>query len=130
MPELRVTPGRYQGRTRLYVTLPAGSTAAWYDRESGRVSLVLDEYRAEVLAALAPYLTGEPEVGPPPVPTPAELALLTLHPDDDLAPNRPGEALHAAPAGSAVSRFRRAPLRAARTALAAQEALGAELDAL
>ncbi|MCF1600603.1 nuclease-related domain-containing protein, partial [Streptomyces muensis] len=27
------------------------------------------------------------------VPTPAELARLALHPDDDLAPNRPGEAL-------------------------------------
>ncbi|WP_405563054.1 NERD domain-containing protein [Streptomyces sp. NBC_01180] len=133
MPELRVTPGRYQGRTRLYVTLPGGPAAAWYDQESGRVSLVLAEYGAEVLEALAPYLSGEPgswSVGPPPVPTPAELALLTLHPDDDLAPNRPGEALHTALAGIAVSRFRPAPRRAALNALAAQEALGAELDTL
>ncbi|WP_405753845.1 NERD domain-containing protein [Streptomyces sp. NBC_01411] len=130
MAELKVTPGRYQGRTRLYVTLPGGPAAAWYDRESGQVSLVLDEYRAEVLDALAPYLSGDPEVGPPPVPTPAELALLTLHPDDDLAPNRPGEALHAALAGIAVSRFRPAPRRAALDALTAQEALGAELDTL
>ncbi|MET9530465.1 MULTISPECIES: NERD domain-containing protein [unclassified Streptomyces] len=130
MPELRVTPGRYRGRTRLYVTLPGGPAAAWYDRESGQVGLVLDEYRAEVLDALAPYLTGEPVVGPPPVPTPAELALLSLHPDDDLAPNRPGEALHTALAGIAVSRFRPAPRRAALAALTAQEALGAELDTL
>ncbi|WP_328319637.1 NERD domain-containing protein [Streptomyces sp. NBC_00388] len=130
MPELRVTPGRYRGRTCLYVTLPGGRAAAWYDRESGQVSLVLDEYRAEVLAALAPYLTGEPAVGPPPVPTPAELALLTLHPDDDLAPNRPGEALHATLAAIPASRFRRAPRRAALTALTAQEVLGAELDTL
>ncbi|WP_328331425.1 MULTISPECIES: NERD domain-containing protein [unclassified Streptomyces] len=130
MPELRVTPGRYQGRTRLYVTLPGGPAAAWYDRDSGQVSLVLAEYRTEVLDALAPYLSGELSIGPPPVPTPAELALLTLHPDDDLAPNRPGEALHTALAGIAVSRFRPAPRRAALNALAAQEALGAELDTL
>lgn len=30
------------------------------------------------------------------MPTPAELARLSLHPDDDLAPNRPGEALQVA----------------------------------
>src|SRR6266508_3563893 len=49
--------------------------------------------REGVLQVLGPFLTGPVTVGPPPVPTPAELARLTLHPDDDLAPNRPGEAL-------------------------------------
>ncbi|HET6856645.1 MAG TPA: nuclease-related domain-containing protein, partial [Streptomyces sp.] len=62
-------------------------------------------------------------------PTAADLAGLSLHPDDDLAPNRPGEALHselAADAGRA-HRFRSDPRRAA---LAAQQLIGEELERL
>ncbi|MGW1542259.1 nuclease-related domain-containing protein [Streptomyces sp. NPDC002309] len=89
----RVVPTWRHGRERLYVRLADGRNIAWYDREAARVSL-LDEARGDdVLKALGPFLTGSVTVGPPPVPTPAELALLSLHPDDDLAPNRPGEAL-------------------------------------
>ncbi|MFF3242845.1 nuclease-related domain-containing protein [Streptomyces sp. NPDC002870] len=128
MSGLRVTPARRQGRDRLYVSLPDGRNVAWYDRDSGRVSLVSERHRAEALAALAPYLTGEVSVGPPPVPTSADLARLSLHPDDDLAPNRPGEALHAEldrlPDGR---RLRRDPRRAE---LAAQQLLGDTLDRL
>ncbi|WP_327326078.1 NERD domain-containing protein [Streptomyces sp. NBC_01210] len=128
MTGLRVTPARRQGRDRLYVSLPNGRSIAWYDRDTGRVSLVSDRHRADVLAALAPYLTDDVTVGPPPVPTSADLARLSLHPDDDLAPNRPGEALHAEldrlPAGH---RFRQDPRRAE---LAAQQLLGGEFDRL
>ncbi|MFF2521515.1 nuclease-related domain-containing protein [Streptomyces liangshanensis] len=95
MTRLRVAPAPRCGRDRLYVTLPDGTAVAWYDRSAGRVSLLPGAGREEVLAALAPYLSGEVTVGPPPVPTPAELDRLALHPDDDLAPNRPGEELHA-----------------------------------
>ncbi len=93
MDRPRVVPARRHGRDRLYVRLPDGRNIAWYDREAARVNLLDAEREDEVLAALAPYLTGPVAVGPPPVPTPADLARLSLHPDDDLAPNRPGEAL-------------------------------------
>ncbi|MFK8908823.1 NERD domain-containing protein, partial [Streptomyces sp. YS-3] len=93
MSGLRVTPVHRHGRARLYVSLPDGTNAAWYDRDSGRVSLLLEEFREAVLAALAPFVAGGMTVGPPPVPTSADLTRLSLHPDDDLAPNRPGEAL-------------------------------------
>ncbi|MGW7366495.1 nuclease-related domain-containing protein, partial [Streptomyces sp. NPDC054841] len=130
MTGLRVTPAPAYGRSRLYVSLPGGRHVAWYDQESHRVSLVLGEFRDEVLAALAPYVTGEVTVGPPPVPTADELARLFLRPDDDLAPNRPGEALHLALAlarASGGGQRRRDPRRAE---LAAHELLGAEFDRL
>ncbi|MEV6393390.1 nuclease-related domain-containing protein [Streptomyces sp. NPDC051907] len=148
MTGLRVTPARGHGGGRLWVSLPDGRAAAWYDRDSGRITLVYERWREDVLEALAPYLTGpaglagEFTVGPPPVPTPDEVARLCLHPDDDLAPNRPGEALHAelarqadlAPAPARARRLRpdarrprHDPLRAE---LAAQQLLGDALDRL
>ncbi|MFE5816930.1 nuclease-related domain-containing protein [Streptomyces sp. NPDC056479] len=93
MNGLRVIPTWRHGQERLYVCHTDGRNLAWYDREAGRVNLLSDERREDVLEALGPFITGTVTVGPPPVPTPAELARLTLHPDDDLAPNRPGEAL-------------------------------------
>ncbi|MFI6037076.1 nuclease-related domain-containing protein [Streptomyces sp. NPDC051315] len=93
MSGLRVVPTWRHGHERLYVCLTDGRNIAWYDREAGRVNVLADDRREDVLEALGPFLTGSVTVGPPPVPTPAELARLALHPDDDLAPNRPGEAL-------------------------------------
>ncbi|MEU9102378.1 nuclease-related domain-containing protein [Streptomyces sp. NPDC048361] len=128
MAGLRVTPVHRHGQARLYVSLPDGRAAAWYDRDSGRVSLLLDDHRDAVLAALRPYAVGELLVGPPPVPTVADLARLALHPDDDLAPNRPGEALLGElERHGPAHRFRADPRR---RALAAQERAGAALDGL
>lgn len=93
MNGLRVIPSGRHGQERLYVCLTDGRHVAWYDREAGRVNLLSEDRREDVLDALGPFLTGPVTVGPPPVPTPAELARLALAPDDDLAPNRPGEAL-------------------------------------
>ncbi|MFF4155068.1 nuclease-related domain-containing protein [Streptomyces sp. NPDC001651] len=93
MSELRVVPAWRHGQERLYVCLPDGRNIAWYDRDAARVNLLGQDRREEVLEALGPFVTGPVTVGPPPVPTPADLARLALHPDDDLAPNRPGEAL-------------------------------------
>ncbi|MGV9879869.1 nuclease-related domain-containing protein [Streptomyces sp. NPDC003006] len=129
MSGLRVVPAWRHGQERLYVCLADGGSVAWYDRDTSRVNLLSEDREADVLRVLAPYLTGDVTVGPPPVPTPAELARLALHPDDDLAPNRPGEALHIA-----LDRDR-PPARRLRAdprhrALAAEQAVGDALDAL
>lgn len=78
MSGLRVIPTRRHGQDRLYVCRTDGRNIAWYDREAGRVNLLSEELREDVLAVLGPFLTGPVAVGPPPVPTPAELARLSL----------------------------------------------------
>lgn len=129
MSGLRVIPTWRHGRERLYVCLTDGRNIAWYDREAARINLLGDDRREDVLEALGPFLTGPVTIGPPPVPTPAELARLALPPDDDLAPNRPGEALlvdlerDPGPA----HRLRTDPRR---RALAAEQTVGEALDAL
>jgi Nuclease-related domain len=129
MEGLRVVPTWRHGQQRLYVCGTDGRNVAWYDRESGRINLLSEDLREAVLDTLGPFLTGQVTVGPPPVPTPAELARLSLHPDDDLAPNRPGEALLVAldrDPGPA-RRLRPDPRR---RALAAEQAVGETLDGL
>ncbi|MDO0925733.1 nuclease-related domain-containing protein [Streptomyces sp. TG1A-8] len=129
MSGLRVVPAWRHGSERLYVCGRDGATIAWYDRGTGRINLLGEAHRKAVLDALGPFLAGSVTVGPPPVPTPAELARLTLHPDDDLAPNRPGEALLVAldrdPAP--VRRLRPDPRR---RALSAEQTVGEALDRL
>ncbi|MFI1162802.1 nuclease-related domain-containing protein [Streptomyces sp. NPDC020801] len=126
---LRVIPTWRHGQERLYVCHPDGRNVAWYDREAARVNLLSEGEREAVLTALGPFLTGPVAVGPPPVPTPADLARLSLHPDDDLAPNRPGEALLVAlerDPGPA-RRLRPDPRR---RALTAEQTVGEALDRL
>ena len=129
MTGLRVIPSWRHGQERLYVCHTDGRNIAWYDREAARVNLLSEGEEDGVLKALGPFLTGPVTVGPPPVPTPAELARLSLHPDDDLAPNRPGEALLVAldREPGPAHRLRPDPRR---KALAAQQAVGEALDAL
>ncbi|MFD3927408.1 nuclease-related domain-containing protein [Streptomyces sp. NPDC058614] len=129
MNGLRVIPTWRHGQERLYVCFTDGRNVAWYDRESARVNLLSEERREDVLDALGPFLTGPVTVGPPPVPTPAELARLTLHPDDDLAPNRPGEALLIALDRDPGPAHRLRP-DPRRRALAAEQAAGDALDHL
>ncbi|WP_149181794.1 nuclease-related domain-containing protein [Streptomyces sp. TRM49041] len=123
MTALLVTP---VGERLLFVGLRDGRGVAWYEKERGRISLLDERYADEVRAALAPYVTGEVTIGPPPVPTASDLARLSLHPDDDLAPNRPGEPLLTAPHGRR-GRLRRDPYAAE---LAAQQKVGDALDRL
>ncbi|MFI7406560.1 nuclease-related domain-containing protein [Streptomyces sp. NPDC049541] len=129
MTGLRVVPSWRHGQERLYVCLTDGRNVAWYDREAARVNLLSEEAREGVLQALGPFLTGPVTVGPPPVPTPAELARLSLHPDDDLAPNRPGEALLVALDREPGPPHRLRP-DPRRRALAAEQAVGEALDRL
>ncbi|MFJ6981824.1 MULTISPECIES: nuclease-related domain-containing protein [unclassified Streptomyces] len=129
MSGLRVVPTRRHGRERLYVCDTEGRALAWYDRDAGRVDLLADDLRDAVLTALGPFVTGPVAVGPPPVPTPADLARLALHPDDDLAPNRPGEALvHALDRDPGPAHRLRPDPR--RRALEAEQTVGAALDRL
>lgn len=122
-----MAPSGRPGRGRLYVNLPDGRAVAWYDRQSNRISVLADERREEILTALRPYLTGTVSIGPPPVPTAADLRRLTLPVDDDLAPNRPGEALLGELAyGSAGTRAR----HRLRQELTAQQRMGDVLDGL
>ncbi|MEV7077670.1 nuclease-related domain-containing protein [Streptomyces sp. NPDC093516] len=129
MNGLRVVPTWRHGRERLYVCLADGRNIAWYDRDAARVNLLGADREDDVMTALGPFITGPVTVGPPPVPTPAELARLALHPDDDLAPNRPGEALLVAldrDPGPA-RRLRPDPRR---RALEAEQTVGEALDRL
>ncbi|QFZ74302.1 NERD domain-containing protein [Streptomyces fagopyri] len=127
MNGLRVVPAWRHGQERLYVCLTDGRNVAWYDRDTARVNLLSEDRREDVLDTLAPFLTGPVTVGPPPVPTPAELARLTLRPDDDLAPNRPGEALVVALDRDPGPPHRLRP-DPRRRALAAEQAVGDALD--
>lgn len=129
MSGLRVIPTWRHGQERLYVCLTDGRNVAWYDREAARVNLLSEDRRDDVLEVLGPFLTGPVAVGPPPVPTPAELARLTLHPDDDLAPNRPGEALQIALDRDPGPPHRLRP-DPRRRALLAEQAVGEALDRL
>ncbi|MFJ2263413.1 nuclease-related domain-containing protein [Streptomyces sp. NPDC087844] len=133
MNALRVIPTWRHGQERLYVCRTDGRNVAWYDREAARVNLLSEERREDVLDALGPFLTGTVTVGPPPVPTPAELALLSLPPDDDLAPNRPGEALQSVLDHEPVPRRRMRPdprRHALAAEFAAELAVGEALDRL
>ncbi|MFD3546278.1 nuclease-related domain-containing protein [Streptomyces sp. NPDC058655] len=93
MRGLKVLPSGRPGHGRLYVNLPDGQAVAWYDRQANRISVLADDHREAVLRVLRPYLSGRVSIGPPPVPSAADLRRLALPPDADLAPNRPGESL-------------------------------------
>ncbi|MCY0948304.1 nuclease-related domain-containing protein [Streptomyces sp. H27-S2] len=127
MRGLRVVPSGRPGRGRLYVNLPDGRAVAWYDRRANRISVLADDQRDAVVRALRPFLTGAVSIGPPPVPTAAELRSLELPPDADLAPNRPGEnLLGELDHGTAGTRAR----HRLRRDLAAQQRSGDAFDAL
>lgn len=127
---LRILPSGRAGRGRLYVNLPDGQAVAWYDRQANRISVLADEHREAILTALRPYLSGTVSIGPPPVPTAAELRHLSLPPDADLAPNRPGETLlgvlEHGPAGTRARHRLRQDLAAQQRMGEAFEALAAE----
>ncbi|MCY0940288.1 nuclease-related domain-containing protein [Streptomyces antarcticus] len=127
MRGLRVVPSGRPGHGRLYVNLPDGRAVAWYDRQANRISVLADEQRDAVVRALRPFLTGAVSIGPPPVPTAAQLRSLELPPDADLAPNRPGENLMGElDHGTAGTRAR----HRLRRDLAAQQRSGDAFDAL
>ncbi|MFD3538731.1 nuclease-related domain-containing protein [Streptomyces sp. NPDC058662] len=127
MRGLTVLPSGRPGRGRLYVNLPDGTAVAWYDRRTNRISVLADDHREAVVKVLRPYLSGPVSIGPPPVPTAADLRRLALPPDADLAPNRPGETLLGELVHGAAGTRTRHRLR---QELAARQRMGDALDAL
>ncbi|UED85455.1 nuclease-related domain-containing protein [Streptomyces profundus] len=90
--DLTVSPWKRFGHDRLYVNSPAGEKIAWLDRATGRITVLVEERRDDALRALAPHLA---EASPAPVdPVPqVRSPAVGPRPGDDLAGNRPGEAL-------------------------------------
>jgi hypothetical protein len=75
------------------VNLPSGQKVAWFDCRSGKLHLLVEEYRDAVLDALAPHLPGTSSPGPDRARSAAAPAAVPLRAQDDLAGNRPGDAL-------------------------------------
>ncbi|MDT0549316.1 nuclease-related domain-containing protein [Streptomyces lonegramiae] len=138
MDGLRVSPWKRYGHDRLYVNLPGGEKVAWFDCGTGKLNVLVEEYRDAVVAVLAPYLAGTPS------PTTSEAAAVddgrdSLRPEDDLAANRPGTAVSAKLdelAPGIVARLvtmmlgRRSEAYGWRKGLVGERRVGAELERL
>ncbi|MFT9787506.1 nuclease-related domain-containing protein [Streptomyces rhizosphaericola] len=129
MSGLRVSVWKSYGHDRLYVNRSDGEKVAWLDRRTGYLQLLVEEQRDAVLDALAPYLTALP--GP--------VAHKALRFEDDLARNRPGDALQEKVDELtpgfwrwvlARSSGRRLEVDSWRTGLAGERRVGAELERL
>ncbi|MDB1086453.1 nuclease-related domain-containing protein [Streptomyces sp. ACA25] len=141
MSELSVSTWKRYGHNRLYVNRADGEKLAWLDRDTGKLNLLDERYRDRVLDALAPYLAGTSrstsaqDAGPPRVGT----SQVPLAAEDDLAANRPGEAMLAklnevAPGLlrllASMPLGRRSEAYGWRRGLAGERKVGAELERL
>ncbi|MET9877255.1 nuclease-related domain-containing protein [Actinacidiphila glaucinigra] len=138
MSDLSVRPWKRYGQDRLYVNLAGGKSVAWLDRRTGEISILVEQYRAAALDALAPHVTGALPDGASPRLAGADPQPVDVPPDHDLALNRPGEALRAKLADLAPGRFarllsllgRKSEADSWRAGLAGERAVGAELGRL
>jgi hypothetical protein len=94
MGQLQVTPWRRYGHSRLYVHLPDGQSAAWFDLRTQQLTMLLETNRDAVLEALAPYLAQQ---SPPPV-RPTPLASMPAEPQPTVPPAPPSPEPASAPA--------------------------------
>ncbi|MFI6699207.1 nuclease-related domain-containing protein [Streptomyces sp. NPDC050509] len=108
---------------------PDGEKVAWLDRRTGYLKLLVEEQRDAVLDVLAPYLTALSE----------SAVHQELHAEDDLAGNRPGDALRKKMDELAPGFWRWALARLSgrrleadswRAGLAGERRVGAELERL
>ncbi|MFI9050653.1 nuclease-related domain-containing protein [Streptomyces sp. NPDC053427] len=104
MDELVVKRWRKGGKDRLYVNRPGvrGEPVAWYDCVTGKVEVLVTELGDAASAKIQEWLRAEklpPPRQPAEAPAPAHSraaavpTLPPLTPEDDLARNRPGDAL-------------------------------------
>lgn len=126
---LQVSEWKRYGHYRLYVNQSDGKNVAWLDRRTGYLELLVEERRDAVLDVLAPYLTASP----------APVVHKALRPEDDLAANRPGDALQMKVDELAPGFWRWALARLSgrrleadswRAGLAGERRVGAELERL
>lgn len=140
MAELMVTRWKRHGHDRLYANLPDGTAAGWADCKTGRITVLLREYQAPVLAVLQQHLHSLSQAPAPRLAAPNRLpALPPLTPADDLALNAPGKALQpqlaaetAGPAARLLARLLRRPAAGDswRKGMTGERRVGAELDRL
>ncbi|MFJ3983924.1 nuclease-related domain-containing protein [Streptomyces fungicidicus] len=139
--ELKVTRWRRYGHDRLYANLPDGVAVGWADVKTGDITVLVAEYRDDVIAVLTHYLRASPEPVLPQRAPEAEVRpmLPPLTPADDLSANRPGESLRDLLDKSGpgliermVSRLLRRPTEwdSWRKGLAGERRVGAELNRL
>lgn len=126
---LQVSEWKRYGHDRLYVNRSDGEKVAWLDCRTGYLQLLVEEQRDAVLDVLAPYLTALP--GP--------AAHKALRSENDLAGNRPGDALQMKVDELTPGFWRWALARLSgrrleadswRTGLAGERRVGAELERL
>jgi hypothetical protein len=93
--ELTVTRWKRYGHDRLYANLSDGTAVGWADVRTGDITVLVAEYRDDVIAVLTHHLRDNPQPvlaqGAPEAESRPMLPPLT--PTDDLSANRPGEAL-------------------------------------
>ncbi|MFE0446785.1 nuclease-related domain-containing protein [Streptomyces fungicidicus] len=139
--ELKVTRWKRYGHDRLYANLPDGVAVGWADVKTGDITVLVAEYRDDVIAVLTHYLRDSPEPVLPQRAPEAEVRprLPPLTPADDLSANRPGESLRDLLDKSGpgliervVSRLLRRPTEwdSWRKGLAGERRVGAELNRL
>ncbi|MGW6481986.1 nuclease-related domain-containing protein [Streptomyces sp. NPDC055059] len=139
--EPRVTRWKRYGHDRLYANLPDGTAVGWADVKTGDITVLVAEYRADVIAVLMHRLRNKPEPDQPERMPEAE-ALPVLPPltvADDLSTNRPGESLRDLLDKSGpglikrvISQLLRRPTEwdSWRKGLAGEKRVGAELNRL
>ncbi|KND27286.1 hypothetical protein [Streptomyces stelliscabiei] len=88
--ELKATRWKRYGHDRLYANVPDGTAVGWADLITGDITVLVDEYRDDVIAVLAHHLRNYPKPVLPQEAPEAEARpmLPPLTPADDLSTNR------------------------------------------
>lgn len=139
--ELKVTRWKRYGHDRWYANLPDGTAVGWADVRTGDITVLVAEYRHDVIAVLTHHLRNNPEPVMPQAAFDVEARpmLPPLTPADDLSTNRPGESLRDLLATSGPGLIERVVSRLLlrptewdgwRKGLAGEKRVGAELDRL
>ncbi|MEU8716413.1 nuclease-related domain-containing protein [Streptomyces sp. NPDC048663] len=131
--ELRVTRWKRYGHDRLYANLPDGTAVGWADVETEHITVLVAEYRDDVIAVLTDHLRN---VAEPVAPQKTPPLLPPLTAADDLSANRPGESLLDKSGPGLIKRVvlqllrRPAEWDSWRKGLAGERRVGAELNRL